>query len=681
MLAGSLPLRMATPESTDALLPTGAGRLPVQPEQLLAALPTGVLVLGVDGTITYLNPAAAVLWGLPVSAVVGQLPAHVLPAVLPPPLVQALDQQQPEPSDYWLPHTQQWICLRAAPTPDGQRWVFWDNVTIRKQAEQELLQLQAERAQHETDNYHVLLNATTQGFCLLQLLFDETKRHAVDFRYLELNAAFGQHAGLPADALGRTVRELVPDLEPRWLETYGRVALTGQAEHLEYPVAQLGRWYDAHAFRMGPPDARQVGVLFSDVTERKHQEQRQAFLLKFSDALRAEPTADAVAYRALHLLSEQLGLDRCYIAEYRLADDRADFTHQVGNDRVPPLPASARLSDFPEGLRVTFDRTLVIDDCDRTEGLSDTDRQNIGALGLRAMVAATLRQGANTPHWVIVAVSAVPRHWRPGEVALLEEATERTWAAMERAKAEAALRASEERLQAINQQLTRTNVDLDNFIYTASHDLKAPITNIEGLLQVLMEDVPAVQQLPAEWPRVLALMADSVERFKRTLEQLSDVVKLQQAHDPPRTLVPVGPVVEDVRRDMQFLIAGTGAQVEVDVAGCPSVRFAEKNLRSVVYNLLSNALKYRHPDRPAHVRISCRLDEHGPVLTVQDNGLGISPEQQQQVFTMFRRLHSHVEGSGLGLYMVKRMVENADGRVELRSQLGLGSTFSVIFHP
>ena len=492
---------------------------------------------------------------------------------------------------------------------------------------------------------------------------------------------------------------------------------------------------------------------------------------------------------------------------YNLADNRADFTHQVGNDRVPPLPAGgARLSDFPEGLRVTFDRTLVIDDVARTAGLSDTDRQNIGALGLRAMVAATLRQGANTPHWAIVAVSAVLRLWTPGEVALLEEATERTWAAMQRARAEAALRASEQRLrlitdavpaliayidaglqyrfvnqhyqdwfgrapeailgqhlraflgeaaferlrpyaeaalagrrqsfeaevpfrqggtryvrsefvpevrpdgsvagyyslviditahkrteealrasearlQATNQQLTRTNVDLDNFIYTASHDLKAPITNIEGLLQVLVGDLPAASQLPGEWAAVLALMADSVERFKRTLVQLSDVVKLQQAHDQPLILVPLASVVEDVRRDLQFLIAGTGAQVEVDVAGCPRVRFAEKNLRSVVYNLLSNALKYRHPDRTPHVRLSCQQTEHGPVLAVQDNGLGLSPTQQQQVFTMFRRLHNHVEGSGLGLYMVKRMVENAGGRVELRSQLGVGSTFSVSFHP
>jgi signal transduction histidine kinase/ActR/RegA family two-component response regulator len=174
-----------------------------------------------------------------------------------------------------------------------------------------------------------------------------------------------------------------------------------------------------------------------------HSEERQTFLLKFSDALRAEPDADAVANRAIRLLSEQLRLDRCYIGVYRLADDRGDFTHQVGNDRVPPLPDGVRLSDFPKALRVAFARTLVIDDVAETDGLSYTDRRNLGALGLRALVAATLRKGGNNPLWSIVAVSARPRRWTRDEVALVEEVTERTWAAMERARAEEALRESE----------------------------------------------------------------------------------------------------------------------------------------------------------------------------------------------------------------------------------------------
>ena len=144
-----------------------------------------------------------------------------------------------------------------------------------------------------------------------------------------------------------------------------------------------------------------------------------AFLLRLSDALRAAPDADALAHRALGMLAEQLALDRCYIGVYRLAEDWGDFPYQVGNADVPPVPAGVRLSDFPNALRVAFDRTLVLDDVAAAPGLTDADRSNLGALGVRALVAATLRAGEGRPLWSIVAVSARPRLWTPGEVALL----------------------------------------------------------------------------------------------------------------------------------------------------------------------------------------------------------------------------------------------------------------------
>ncbi|RZK34420.1 MAG: ATP-binding protein, partial [Hymenobacter sp.] len=104
------------------------------------------------------------------------------------------------------------------------------------------------------------------------------------------------------------------------------------------------------------------------------------------------------------------------------------------------------------------------------------------------------------------------------------------------------------------------------------------------------------------------------------------------------------------------------------------------NLRSILYNLLSNALKYRHPSRPPQVRVACTPDKDGQlVLQVQDNGLGVSEWQQARLFQLFQRLHTHVEGSGLGLYMVKKIVENAGGTISVQSQVDVGTTFTVRF--
>ncbi|QNH61920.1 ATP-binding protein [Hymenobacter sediminicola] len=247
------------------------------------------------------------------------------------------------------------------------------------------------------------------------------------------------------------------------------------------------------------------------------------------------------------------------------------------------------------------------------------------------------------------------------------------------------LQATNEELQVTNEELgdtnnllSRTNVDLDTFIYTASHDLKAPITNIEGLLHTLLDELPAASR-QGDVPYILDLMHGSVDRFKRTIEHLTDISKLQQEHAQPATLVQLATVVEDVRLDLAPLLRETGAQLEVAVTSCPMVSFSEKNLRSVIYNLLSNALKYQHPLRAPRIRVRCQHTEAYLVLSVQDNGLGLNEQQQQNLFGMFQRFHTHVDGSGVGLYMVKKMVENVGGYISVESQENVGSTFFVYF--
>ncbi|MFD2718187.1 PAS domain-containing protein [Hymenobacter monticola] len=237
--------------------------------------------------------------------------------------------------------------------------------------------------------------------------------------------------------------------------------------------------------------------------------------------------------------------------------------------------------------------------------------------------------------------------------------------------------AANDELRDTNERLSYTNVDLDTFVYTASHDLKAPIANIEGLLLALQEQLPEPVRHHPDVTHLLGLMQGSVDRFQRTLVHLTDVSKLQPAHAEPPETVDLAALIESVRLDLAPVVAAAQGQLSVDVAACPTVRFSPKNLRSIVYNLLSNAFKYHAPDRPARVRLRATCPPGQVRLEVQDNGLGLTADEQSKLFVMFRRLHTHVEGTGVGLYMVKRMVENAGGTIQVESAPGVGSTFTV----
>ncbi len=158
----------------------------------------------------------------------------------------------------------QWAAT-LAPVANGKlelRTVLSD-ISVRKSAEQALKEI--------GEHYHTLFNSIDEGFCVIDMIFDEHGT-PVDYRFLELNPSFEKQSGLH-QALGKRIRELVPNLDTHWYEMYGKVALTGEPFHLLGQVHEMdGRWFDLRASRMGGPDSRRVAVLFNDSSERMHTE-------------------------------------------------------------------------------------------------------------------------------------------------------------------------------------------------------------------------------------------------------------------------------------------------------------------------------------------------------------------------------------------------------------------------
>jgi PAS domain S-box-containing protein len=230
-------------------------------------------------------------------------------------------------------------------------------------------------------------------------------------------------------------------------------------------------------------------------------------------------------------------------------------------------------------------------------------------------------------------------------------------------------------LEKKNKELERTNVDLDNFIYTASHDLKSPIANMEGLMSLLRKSV--FEKVEQNERTMLEMMETSIQRLQKTIGGLVELTKnqkdLEDAEEEPLSFSELS---REVKEDILNLIRESKATIKEDF-GVEKVVYKRSNLRSIMYNLLSNAIKYRDTERPLEVELKTFILDSCVVLSVKDNGLGLNPNQQKKLFTLFRRMHQHVEGTGVGLYTIKRIVENNGGRIEVKSKKGKGAEFLV----
>ncbi len=158
----------------------------------------------------------------------------------------------------------------------GKRWTSAEGLARAVANSIERFGLLAERAhadealRNSEEHYRALFNSIDEGFCIIEMMFDEQGK-ANDYRFLQVNPSFERHCGL-VNVLGKTISALVPQLEARWFEAYGAVALTGVPARIEGQAEPMQRWFDIYAFRTGAPALRQVAILFTDATERKRVE-------------------------------------------------------------------------------------------------------------------------------------------------------------------------------------------------------------------------------------------------------------------------------------------------------------------------------------------------------------------------------------------------------------------------
>ena len=250
---------------------------------------------------------------------------------------------------------------------------------------------------------------------------------------------------------------------------------------------------------------------------------------------------------------------------------------------------------------------------------------------------------------------------------------------------------AEARREELTRKLAEKNQELEHLLYVASHDLRSPLVNIQGFARLLEREWKflgesllncpdaasrqAFATTEPKIPRALDYISAGVKRIDLLLEGLLRVSRLGRAALDIRPIDPAV-VLAEVLEPLRYQIEEAGATVEI--GPLPACEADPLMLSQALANLLDNALKYRDPDRPCRIRASGRRDHDRALIEIEDNGLGISEEEQPQVFEIFRRLRPEAApGQGLGLTVVHRCVTRMNGKIFLRSSQGAGSVFTL----
>lgn len=479
-----------------------------------------------------------------------------------------------------------------------------------------------EKALRESEGrYRMLFDSIDEGFCIVEVIFDSNNK-ALDYRFLETNPSFAKQTGL-ANVNGRTMRELSPAHEEAWFETYGRVALTGEAVRFENRAEQLHRWYDVYAFRIAQPEQHKVAILFQDVSVRKHYE---AALRESEDRFRR-------IYERAPVGIEQVGPDG------RLLLVNSTLCTMLGYTEA-------------ELLTKTFEQITHPDD--RATEAALLRRMFSGERESYSLEKRYLRKNGN-PVWVSITSTAVRNapYALEYRITVVEDITARKCA--EQALIRAEKLAVTGRMAAV-----------------MAHEINNPLGAALNSLYLAGLD-----------RNMSPKTCEQLEIAERELGRVAHITR-QTLGFYRETGTPIKVDISILADEVVDLFAPKLRNKDIDVErqyrSGEEVYAIEGELRQILSNLIGNSIDA--VDHNGRIRLAVAgpfmLEGTRPALrfSVADNGAGIQPQHMKQIFEPFFSTKENT-GTGLGLWVTRQLVKKHDGKIRVRSRLGVGTVFHV----
>ncbi|WP_373493565.1 PAS domain S-box protein [Aquiflexum sp.] len=236
------------------------------------------------------------------------------------------------------------------------------------------------------------------------------------------------------------------------------------------------------------------------------------------------------------------------------------------------------------------------------------------------------------------------------------------------------IKTSESEREQLIRDLKSQNEELQRFAYIISHNLRAPIVNISSLLDLYNIADPS----DYENQEVMENLKISTEILHSTLEDLIEVVSIKKNKLPKIEQVSFRKLIRNLEKSLSKQFKESGTKILCDFSAAPDINYIYSHLENFMINLTTNAIKYRHPERNPIIQIKTYPIKEYTVIEFRDNGIGIDLDRyKDRLFGLYQRFHSHVDGKGLGLYLVREQIRAHDGNLEVQSVVGEGTTFYI----
>ena len=215
--------------------------------------------------------------------------------------------------------------------------------------------------------------------------------------------------------------------------------------------------------------------------------------------------------------------------------------------------------------------------------------------------------------------------------------------------------------------------DHEILLDTISHDIKNPLASLVMAIELFKDVSPNDEK---EFKSLLTIVDSALTRMHKLIKELTEVRKEEHKYKAEEELLNFEHILEDVRLTLNDNIIAANAIIisEINIS---EITFSRRKLRSIIYNLINNAIKFKSPERQPKIVVTTNTENDYIVIAVKDNGMGIDESKFEAIFSKYYRLENGIEGSGIGLYLVKEIVNNAGGKILLESQLDKGTEFQV----